>query len=964
LTDEVYFSLQVDYLIKLLNTNIIFNSLEKNFTAFSQFSKDSVDNVKDSPLENLSSIITQNVKRFNGMIRRNSGRPLIGWLIKSFGDVGSPISIMKVKLICIFAFRCHNIWKHQGMKGLVLDLKVSSVLINQASAGYKVMNINTLKRRVRRSRSGFPLWIPVIYRQKLKKGDIRLYEFLLSLTSIYRKLEYKGVISLNSITSPGPSMSRLSKSELLEFNLILSRFWTHIEIKKYISEWENTLIKYFPILSGSPTSSDKILDEANIDGKKRYAFSKAISSTYYSIYSASKIWLSSKYNDLFFYINLFLSNTNAYEYLEKNIKKISSRGYTLNDIIIEINKVKNNKISFGEIRKFLRKDIPSYLGRLGFKDEPAGKIRVFAIVDCWTQWILYPLHKLLQKILINIEEDATFDQLGRLENKIEYVKSKKIKLAFSYDLSAATDRLPVLIQEKLLVPLIGEDSAYSWRKLLTDRVYNISPGTGAHYKIPKDKRDVKYAVGQPMGAYSSWVMLALTHHLIVQWAAFSIYGSYTKWKWFKLYIILGDDIVIFDSKVAKRYLYIMNRLGVSIGLAKSIISNKSLTLEFARKFFVKGKRVRFIPPGDLIVTQVSTCVLNEFLSKYGLKFNSYLKLRGLGYKTRSKVNANFWNMSSRLRTYMIVFLSTCKVDWVTWVSLKSRNSSHLITEKALYECSIFLSEKIHNIHLNLIKKLELRKQEIQYFSTEDISEVIRCSRADAEMFYSYFKKKEYEYFEDTQSFFDLYYEKVEEKRISAYFLINDLDFLTMLRNNTAYQGIITWIKRFSSLKDVPEGKQNIIQRIFLNPEKLMNLIFYDKNTSIEKKIEFLNFFHELRVSLQREVNLISDISFSDENRKSDIKRFRDWVSAYKEWVTCNSFFLKEENAFLKIEKLKKETLRKEKNKRDKNLYDPLIIQSSRRPLGLPWDYWSNLLRQIFTKIWINHNKILSSPKLK
>jgi hypothetical protein len=143
------------------------------------------------------------------------------------------------------------------------------------------------------------------------------------------------------------------------------------------------------------------------------------------------------------------------------------------------------------------------------------------------------------------------------------------------------------------------------------------------------------------------------------------------------------------------------------------------------------------------------------------------------------------------------------------------------------------------------------------------------------MFYSYFKKKEYEYFEDTQSFFDLYYEKVEEKRISAYFLINDLDFLTMLRNNTAYQGIITWIKRFSSLKDVPEGKQNIIQRIFLNPEKLMNLIFYDKNTSIEKKIEFLNFFHELRVSLQREVNLISDISFSDENRKSDIKRFRD-----------------------------------------------------------------------------------------
>lgn len=32
-------------------------------------------------------------------------------------------------------------------------------------------------------------------------------------------------------------------------------------------------------------------------------------------------------------------------------------------------------------------------------------------------------------------------------------------------------------------------------------------------KIPKA---VSYAVGQPMGALSSWAMLALTHHFIVQ----------------------------------------------------------------------------------------------------------------------------------------------------------------------------------------------------------------------------------------------------------------------------------------------------------------------------------------------------------------------------------------------------------------------------------------------------------------
>jgi hypothetical protein len=35
-------------------------------------------------------------------------------------------------------------------------------------------------------------------------------------------------------------------------------------------------------------------------------------------------------------------------------------------------------------------------------------------------------------------------------------------------------------------------------------------------KSDKDQLVVNYAVGQPMGAYSSWAMLALTHHLILQ----------------------------------------------------------------------------------------------------------------------------------------------------------------------------------------------------------------------------------------------------------------------------------------------------------------------------------------------------------------------------------------------------------------------------------------------------------------
>jgi len=101
-------------------------------------------------------------------------------------------------------------------------------------------------------------------------------------------------------------------------------------------------------------------------------------------------------------------------------------------------------------------EIPDTLGKLGFKVEPAGKVRVFAMVDIWTQWALYPLHKLLQKALRLLDEDATFDQVGVLERKLLVMKRKWLKAkAFSYDLSSATDRLPLLLQILFLRPLMG-----------------------------------------------------------------------------------------------------------------------------------------------------------------------------------------------------------------------------------------------------------------------------------------------------------------------------------------------------------------------------------------------------------------------------------------------------------------------------------------------------------------------------
>jgi len=50
------------------------------------------------------------------------------------------------------------------------------------------------------------------------------------------------------------------------------------------------------------------------------------------------------------------------------------------------------------------------LGKLGLKVEPAGKVRVFAMVDPWTQWLLRPLHMKVFSILRKLPQDGTFNQ--------------------------------------------------------------------------------------------------------------------------------------------------------------------------------------------------------------------------------------------------------------------------------------------------------------------------------------------------------------------------------------------------------------------------------------------------------------------------------------------------------------------------------------------------------------------------
>jgi len=87
------------------------------------------------------------------------------------------------------------------------------------------------------------------------------------------------------------------------------------------------------------------------------------------------------------------------------------------------------------------------MGKLGVVFDQAGKARVVAITNWWIQLSLKPLHSALFKLLKGIEQDGTFDQMKPFNKLLEGDSNEKF---YSFDLSAATDRLPIELQRDIL----------------------------------------------------------------------------------------------------------------------------------------------------------------------------------------------------------------------------------------------------------------------------------------------------------------------------------------------------------------------------------------------------------------------------------------------------------------------------------------------------------------------------------
>lgn len=594
------------------------------------------------------------VPSYAGMLRVKAGRPLVNHFLKMVLLVKGSIETSLVKVTVSYVRFLVRLFKANGVAYVAKYLKASVTLMMQALSGEPHKDPRVLGITVSRTRRGIPRFIPAIHRRHIRNGNLFYIRLWLSLMSFYRVLDFVGKLNIKTIITP--SSPKVDFTELRE---VVGSYWKGNIFDRSL---ENGLEKPRPfwISSSSPNSTKAIKDGNNVIVSS--GFSTSIGSIVQSMVA---------YGENKTVMRAWLNLSAAMGFQSSMVTAISfsrfSKRYMPNPMWL----APKASIRFA--------NPPSHLGKLAFKIEPAGKIRVFAMVDCFTQWLLEPIHSACFTFLKSFKRDATFDQTKVLNDFVNDLKSRGITRVFSFDLSSATDRLPLTVQSAILSALYGTDLGEPWASLLVDRWYQIpypewnpaavscrylgidphNPGDNIKVKWVewKGRRtpfvdSVRYATGQPMGALSSWAMLAITHHTMVRIAA-----RRAGMKTFDLYLVLGDDLVIADTLVAEQYLKLAQEWCVDINLSKSVISRNG-SLEFAKRFFYKYQDVSGLSFKEMAVAYYDVRGLFQLLNRIqtfrSVTVAQMLSFLGHGYKALSRITARYSSMSSSMARTLLL----------------------------------------------------------------------------------------------------------------------------------------------------------------------------------------------------------------------------------------------------------------------------------------------------------------------
>ena len=426
---------------------------------------------------------------------------------------------------------------------------------------------------------GLPLIIPGALRNQMyKQKNLNFFRCTMTMLSLFRVMDAELKLKISTITDPFNGKSETLPLQEINNSIINLSITGPARIKNVESDlprFQNRLLNLSTSGPNGPISgTNTYLDAYCIYKLNPYMYSTLVDLASHTSHYLRKLLIAE--------VTTIRATLN---YPKEKFDRIAPLLHPEIVRIYNYNYLLKNKLP---VLDKLGREIKFKLGKLSTKIEPAGKVRVFAMVDIWTQSILAPIHEAIFDWLRSIPMDGTFDQLSPLHK----LSSLETKDRFSFDLSAATDRLPIRFQIQVMGSLFNNSElALLWASVLVGRTY--------HLLFQKNSYALQYAVGQPMGAYSSWGMLAVSHHVVVQIAASraGIVGL------FKDYAVLGDDICIANKFVANQYLSLMADLGVEINMSKSLVSSTGVA-EFAKRWVVGETDVS--PTSPSLITRLTS----------------------------------------------------------------------------------------------------------------------------------------------------------------------------------------------------------------------------------------------------------------------------------------------------------------------------------------------------------------------
>jgi len=297
--------------------------------------------------------------------------------------------------ICIFSSSL-KVYRKQGLPGYVKYLKATSVILQQYLGNHKLHDMTPLGPRIARTHDGLPKMFPIMVRKRIKMGDTKMIKVVLTILAIFRSLSWDLSPKFKTITAPS-SVSPQGVNSLKPYIPNFIRLFVgQVNLSSLVAP------TVFPIWTSSPNSYTK-KDKGIFENSTHPA---SIIRSYIAFEKYPKVWdslmtivslqkESKSFNNAIKICNKYMNRDlipSYYEYLATKTWRF--HGFAVSPLTY--------------LLKFQNIGI---IGKLGTKVEAAGKVRVFAMVDPFTQWALYPLHKWIFTILRHHSDiDGTFNQ--------------------------------------------------------------------------------------------------------------------------------------------------------------------------------------------------------------------------------------------------------------------------------------------------------------------------------------------------------------------------------------------------------------------------------------------------------------------------------------------------------------------------------------------------------------------------